>query len=93
MYPNKAVPQQRTRARNACQSPATLGKRCLSQVSPSKRNRKVAIPHYQTRYRTSHRIENLFGFVKDYTRIILRKDKISCSYAGFISLAFTLINI
>ena len=38
-------------------------------------------------------LENLFGRVKDYTRIILRKDKTSRSYAGFVSLAFTLINI
>ena len=38
-------------------------------------------------------IENLFGRVKDWTRIILRKDKTSRSYAAFISLAFALINI
>jgi transposase len=62
-------------------------------VIPSKRNRKVPIPHDRARYRTRHRIENLFGRVKDYTRIILRKDKTSRSYAGFVSLAFALINI
>jgi len=38
-------------------------------------------------------IEDLFCRVKDYTRIILRKDKTSRSYAGFVSLAFALINI
>jgi len=62
-------------------------------VIPSKRNRKAPIPHDQARYRTRHRIENLFGRVKDYTRIALRKDKTLRSYAGFVSLAFTLINI
>jgi transposase len=62
-------------------------------VIPSKRNRKVAIPHDPARYRTRHRIENLFGRVKDWTRIILRKDKTSRSYAGFVSLAFALVNI
>jgi hypothetical protein len=35
----------------------------------------------------------LFCRVKDDTRIVLRKDKTSRSYAGFVSLAFTLINI
>jgi transposase len=45
------------------------------------------------RYRSRHRIENLFSRVKDYTRITLRKDKTSHSYAGFVSLAFALINI
>jgi hypothetical protein len=43
--------------------------------------------------RTKHRIENLFCRVKDYTRIVLRKDKTSRSYAGFVSLAFALFNI
>ena len=65
----------------------------VEAVIPSKRNRKVPIPHDRVRYRTRHRIENLFGRVKDYTRIVLRKDKTSRSYAGFVSLAFALINI
>ena len=60
---------------------------------PAKRNRKVEIPHDRDRYRARHRIENLFCRVKDDTRIVLRKDKTSHSYAGFISLAFALINI
>ena len=61
-------------------------------VIPSKRNRKAPIPHDRARYRIGHRIENLFGRVKDYTRIVLRNDKTTRSYAGFVSLAFTLIN-
>ena len=65
----------------------------IEVVIPSKRNRKVPIPHDRERYRTRHRIENFFCRVKDYTRIMLRKDKTSCSYAGFVSLAFALINI
>ena len=65
----------------------------VEAVIPSKRNRKAPIPHDRVRYRTRHRIENLFGRAKDYTRIVLRKDKTSRSYAGFVSLAFALINI
>jgi transposase len=65
----------------------------VEAVIPSKRNRKVPIPHDRARYRARHRIENLFCRAKDYTRIILRKDKTSRSYAGFVSLAFALINI
>jgi transposase len=65
----------------------------VEAVIPSKRNRKVAIPHDRARYRTRHRIENLFCRAKDHTRIVLRKDKTSRSYAGFVSLAFALINI
>src|SRR5215212_730702 len=65
----------------------------IEVVIPSKRNRRVPIPHDRVRYRTRHRIENLFCRIKDYTRIVLRKDKTSRSYAGFVSLAFALINI
>ncbi len=65
----------------------------VEAVIPSKRNRKVPIPHDRARYRARHRIENLFGRVKDYTRIVLRKDKTSRSYAGVVSLAVALINI
>jgi hypothetical protein len=38
-------------------------------------------------------IENLFCRIKDYGRIVLRKCKTSRSYAGFVSLAFALVNI
>ena len=65
----------------------------VEAVIPSKRNRKVPIPHDRARYRARHRIENLFCRAKDYTRIALRKDKTSRSYAGFVSLAFALIHI
>jgi hypothetical protein len=53
----------------------------------------VPIVHDRNAYRQRHRVENLFCQIKDLTRIVLRKCKTSCSYAGFVSLAFTLINI
>jgi transposase len=65
----------------------------VEAVIPSQRNRKVPIPRDRGRYRTRHRIENLFGRMKDATRIVLREDKTSRRYAGFVSLAFALINI
>ncbi len=60
---------------------------------PSKRNRKVPIPHDRQTYKRRHKVENLFGRIKDFTRIILRKCKTARSYASFVSLAFTLVNI
>ena len=62
-------------------------------VIPSKRNRKTAIPHDREAYKTRHKVENLFCRIKDFGRIVLRKCKTSRSYAGFVSLAFALINI
>ena len=71
---------------------AWCAERGIEVVIPAKRSRKVAIPHDRERYQTRHRIENLFCRVKDFTRIIWRKDKTSRSYAGFVSLAFAIIN-
>ena len=62
-------------------------------VIPSKRNRKVPIPHDRVAYRERHRVENLFCRIKDYGRIVPRKCKTSRSYAGFVSLAFALVNL
>jgi transposase len=62
-------------------------------VIPSKRNRKAAIPHDREAYETRHKVENLFCRIKDFGRIVLRKCKTSRSYAGFVSLAFALINV
>src|SRR3954465_14867084 len=62
-------------------------------VIPTKRNRKTPIPHDREAYRKRHKVENLFCRIKDFTRTTLRKCKTSRSYAGFVSLAFALINI
>ena len=39
-----------------------------------KRNRKVPVPHDATLYRQRHRIENMFGKLKDWRRIHTRYD-------------------
>ena len=64
----------------------------VETVIPSKRNRKVPIPHDPHVYKRRHKIENLFCQIKDFTRITLRKCKTTRSYAGFVSLAFALVN-
>jgi transposase len=64
----------------------------VETVIPSKRNRKVPIPHDPHVYKRRHKIVNLFCPIKDFTRITLRKGKTTRSYAGFVSLAFALVN-
>ena len=54
----------------------------VEAVIPSKRNRKVPIPHDREVYKRRHKVENLFCRIKDYGRIVLRKCKTSRSYAG-----------
>jgi transposase len=65
----------------------------VEAVIPSKRNRKAPIPHDRVAYRERHRVESLFCRIKDFGRIVLRKCKTSRSYAGFVSLAFALVNL
>lgn len=62
-------------------------------VIPSKPNRKVPIPHDRRAYKGRHKVENLSRRIKDFGRIVLRKCKTARSYAGFVSPAFTLVNI
>jgi putative transposase len=62
-------------------------------VIPSRRNRETPIAHDRAAYKTRHRVENLFCRIKDYGRIVLRECKTSRSYAGFVSLAFALVNL
>jgi transposase len=42
-----------------------LTARGISPCIPSKANRKVQIPHDRTLYRQRHKIENMFGRLKD----------------------------
>lgn len=72
---------------------AWLEERGMEAVIPAKRNRKQPIPHDRKAYQGRHKIENLFCRIKDFGRIVLRKCKTSRSYAGFVSLAFALVNI
>ena len=72
---------------------AWCAERGIEAVIPSKRNRKAPIPHDRAAYRERHRAENLFCRIEDLGRIVLRKCKTSRSYAGFVSLAFALINL
>ena len=72
---------------------AWLEEQGIEAVIPAKRNRKQPIPHDRQAYQGRHEIENLFCRIKDFGRIVLRKCKTSRSYAGFVSLAFALVNI
>lgn len=72
---------------------ATIADAGAVAVIPSKKNRRVQIPHDEEIYKTRHRIENVFCRLKDFTRVALRRDKTSTSYEGFVHLAAALVNI
>ena len=60
-------------------------------AGPSKANRKVQIPHDRTLYRQRHRIENMFGKLKDWRRIHTRYDRCAHTFMSAICIAATVI--
>ena len=60
-------------------------------VIPSKRNRKVAIPHDTDIYRHRNQIERCFGRLKHFRRFATRYDRRTAHFTGFVHLAAALI--
>lgn len=68
-----------------------LTKRGLKVCIPSKANRKVPISHDVTLYRKRHKIENMFGKLKDWRRIHTRYDRCAHTFMSAICIAATII--
>jgi transposase len=54
---------------------------------PSKANRKDPIPHDTVLYRQRHRIENMFGKLKNLRRIHIRYDRCAPTFMSAICIA------
>jgi len=68
-----------------------LTARGISACIPSKRNRRTAIPHDRILYRQRHRIENMFGRLKDWRRIHTRYDRCAHTFLSPIAFAASFI--
>ena len=68
-----------------------LAERGITPCIPSDANRKVAIPHDRTPYRQRHKIENMFGRLKDWRRIHTRYDRCAHTFMSAIAIAATFI--
>lgn len=68
-----------------------LADRKMEACIPSKKNRKVQIPHDEVRYRRRHKIENMFGRLKDWRRIHTRHDRSAVTFLAAIAIAATVI--
>ena len=68
-----------------------LTARGITPCIPSKTNRKVAIPHDRTLCRQRHKIENMFGRLKDWRRIHTRYDRCAHTFMSAIAIAATVI--
>ncbi len=68
-----------------------LADRNIIACIPSKKNRKVQIPHDASLYRQRHKIENMFGRLKDWRRIHTRYDRCAHTFMSAIRIAVTFI--
>jgi transposase len=69
----------------------TLVQRKIAPCIPSKSNRKVPIPHDAVLYRQRHKIEIMFGRIKDWRRVHTRYDRCAHTYFSAICIAATVI--
>lgn len=60
-------------------------------VVPSKRNRKIAIPHDAGIYKHHNQIERCFGRLKHFRRFATRYDRRTVHFTGFVHLAAAMI--
>ena len=60
-------------------------------VIPSKRNRKVAIPHDASIYKRRNQIERCFSRLKHFRRFATRYDRRTVHFTGFVHLAAAMI--
>ena len=69
----------------------TLADHKIAACIPSKVNRKVPIPHDAALYRQRHKIEIMFGRLKDWRRIHTRYDRCAHTFMSAIALAASVI--
>jgi len=70
-----------------------LAERGAMAVIPSKRNRKVHIPHDEEAYKWRHLVENYFSKIKEFRGINTRYDKTDASYEATWDIAATIIRL
>lgn len=58
---------------------------------PPKKNRKIQISYDKTLYKQRHKVENMFGKLKDWRRIAMRYDRCAHTFFSAICIAATVI--
>ena len=70
---------------------AALEQRGITPCISSKTNRKAPILHEAALYRQRHKVENMFGKLKDWGRIHTRYDRCAHKFMSAICIAATVI--
>lgn len=68
-----------------------LQQRGITPCIPPKANRKIQIPYDKALYKSRHKIENMFGRLKDWRRIHTRYDRCAHTFFSAIAIAATVI--
>jgi len=63
----------------------------ITPCIPPKANRKVKIDYDKHLYRARHKIENMFGKLKDWRRIHTRYDRCAHTFMSAIAIAATVL--
>ena len=58
---------------------------------PSKKNRKIQIAYDKQLYKQRHKVENMFGRIKDWRRIAMRYDRCAHTFFSAICIAASVI--
>ena len=92
----RCLPRRRTARRQRATTPTGSAtpwpnEREIVACIPSKANRKIPIAHDRTLYRQRHKIENMFGRLKDWRRIHTRYDR--CAHTFFSAICIAAIVI
>jgi len=70
---------------------AALIEKGITPCIPPKKNRKVKIEYDKTLYKKRHKVENMFGKLKDWRRIAMRYDR--CAHTFFSAICIAAIVI
>lgn len=68
-----------------------IGEAKIEVVIPSKRNRKIHIPHDEKAYKLRNRIERFFNKLKHFRRIATRYDRRAIYFLASVQLASCMI--
>ena len=68
-----------------------LTEKGITPCIPPRKNRKVQYDYDKTLYKQRHKIENMFGWLKDWRRIAMRYDR--CAHTFFSAVCIAAIVI
>lgn len=70
---------------------AALNAKGIEPCIPPRKNRNARISYCRTLYKTRHKVENMFGKLKDWRRVATRYDRCAHTYFSAICIAATVI--